>query len=135
MIHSKNRPGFSLIEVLITIAMIAIILTPLFILQGSVLQSVAYVSKRIQRIFFAKQFLYEARKQMPEDAHQYNLEKKIEDPETQLKYELGPVDKKSSLHELKGMHIEKVMMKWQEERRQSSEIIVNLVYKPEKPAS
>ena len=62
MIRFNLRAGFTLIEVLVAIAIIDIILSPLFIVQGNVLQNVARISNKLHRIFFAEQLLATARR-------------------------------------------------------------------------
>lgn len=131
MIHFKNRNGFTLIEAMIAVAIAAIILTPLFILQGVVLQNVDRVSRKLHRIFFAEDFLYEARRSMVPEIRVFTLEKKIDDPATVLQYKFGPLDKKSALGAINNLHVERVTITWQDQRRQREEQLIRFVYKPE----
>jgi len=85
MIHSKNHSAFTLIETMFAIAIAALVLTPLFILQGTMLQQVLRASDKIGRIFLAQQFMYEARRAMPVGTQTFILEKKIDTPTTFFK--------------------------------------------------
>ncbi len=133
MIHFKNRRGFTLIEAMVAVAIAAIILTPLFILQGVVLQNVGRMSRTLHRIFWAQHFLYEARRIKDPEVRDFTLEKKIEDPECVLKYELKAVAKKSSLSQIADIRKEQVTITWQDQRRTREEQIISFVYKPESP--
>lgn len=131
MIHYKNHNGFTLIEATVAIAIAVIILTPLFILQGVVLQGVHRGSRKLHRIFLGKHVLYEARRAMGPEAREFTLEKKIDDPQTVIKYELRPLRGKSSLHEVNNLYVERVTIKWQDPRGKREEQLIGFVYKPE----
>lgn len=60
MMNFKNNDGFTLTEVLLAVAIIGLVLTPIFITQSTLLQSVSRISRRMARVFFAKQFLIES---------------------------------------------------------------------------
>lgn len=61
MIHRTSHPkkGFTLLEVLIAIALIGIVVTPLFITQGNILQSTLRASHRLTNFFTMSLFLKE----------------------------------------------------------------------------
>ncbi len=121
-----------MLEAVIAIAVIGVMLTPLFILQGTVFQNVSRISDRIHGNFFALGFLYETRKAVKENVRQFTLEKKEDDPVTILKYTLGPVDAKSSLHAVPGLLREYVQLTIQERGRQRTDAIITFMYKPER---
>jgi len=130
MMHFKNHSGFTLIETMFAIAITAIVLTPLFILQGTILQQVSRASHKIERIFLAQQFMDEAKRAMPLDTRKFTLEKKIDNPTTFLKYEIRPIPPQSSLAQINDLYIECVTISWKDEIQQKQSKIVNFVYKP-----
>ena len=130
MIHFKNHSAFTLIEAMFAIAITAIVLTPLFILQGTMLQQISRASHKIERIFLAQQFMYEAKRATPLDTREFTLEKKIDSPTTFLKYEIKPVPPQSSLAQINDLYIEYVTISWKDETHQKQNKIVNFVYKP-----
>jgi len=129
MIHFKNHSAFTLIETMFSIAITAIVLTPLFILQGTVLQQISRASLKIERVFLAQQFMHEAKRAMPLDTREFTLEKKIDNPTTLLKYEIRPISPQSSLAQINNLYIEYVTISWKDGTEQKQNKIVNFVYK------
>ena len=66
--HLQNRNGFSLIEVLLALALIGLIITPMMLQQGTVLDNVYRISRRLEYIYAAEHFWYEAHAKMAEHA-------------------------------------------------------------------
>ena len=130
MTNFKNHDGFTLIEAMLAITIAALVLTPVFILQGTVLQSIMRLSHRIERLFLAQQFLYESRNIKPE-AREFSLDKKIEEPQAILKYTMTSVPKKSQLANVPGLRIERVTVKWQDQGIERQDRLISFVYKPE----
>jgi len=130
MMHFKNHSAFTLIEAMFAIAITAIVLTPLFILQGTILQQTSRASHKIERIFLAQQFMYEAKRTMPLDTREFTLEKKIDNPTTFLKYEIKPIPSQSSLAQINDLYIEYVTISWKDETQKKQSKIVNFIYKP-----
>lgn len=131
MIHFKNKKkGFSLIEALLAIALVGIVLTPLFILQGASLRSVARLSRHLHRIYAAERFLFESQRSVALNVRQLVLEKKLEDPQTVLKYELRDISKESSLKDVHDIVAEQVTMRWEEDGMWRQDQILNFVFKP-----
>jgi prepilin-type N-terminal cleavage/methylation domain-containing protein len=60
--RETSKPGFTTIEVLIAIAIIGFLLTPLLVMQTSSLETVARFSSSLDRIFLAQSFLHQARR-------------------------------------------------------------------------
>jgi len=130
MIHFKNHSAFTLIEAMFAIAITAIVHTPLFILQGTILQQVSRASHKIERIFLAQQFMHEAKSTMPFDTREFTLEKKIDNPPTLLKYKIRPIPPQSSLTQINDLYIESVTISWKDETQPKQNKTVNFVYKP-----
>ena len=136
MIHSKSREGFTLIETLLALSVMALLLTPLYLAQGTILRSVAFVSTKMQRVFFMKSFFFDARAAAEkQEAKEFVLEKKVDDPLMRLKYALSPVKKDSSLARFKGMHIERVRAVWEQDGRTYEDGMIALLYKHQKEQS
>jgi prepilin-type N-terminal cleavage/methylation domain-containing protein len=135
MIHSKNKiffhtnkKGFTLIETIIAIAVIAFVFGPLFVMQGSVLQRVVQQSRKLQRIFFMQFFAYKAEEQIKPGATQFNLEKKEEFPATILRYQLMPVDTRSSLKDIPGLHMQRVLATWEDVGVKWQDMLVSFTF-------
>ncbi len=128
--HCKSEAGFTLIEAMIAVAIIGIILVPMFLLQGTILQEVGRRSHELRRMFFARQFFSEARQKQSENAIEYALEKKEENPPTLLAYTLGSIPKNSSLKDTYNLYIERVTATEQGER--FGQKLVHFVFKPER---
>lgn len=132
MILFKNHKAFTLIEAMFAIAITALVLTPLFILQSTILQQVSRASNKISRIFIAKQFMHEARQAIPLDTQKFTLEKKIDNPLTFLKYEINPLSEKSSLAQIKNLYIEHIIITWEDGTKKKKNKLVSFIYKPER---
>lgn len=126
MIHFKNNnDAFSLIEALLAIAIVGIVLTPLFILQGTLLRSISRLSFQIHRIYEGETFLLEM--QLHEEQKK---EKKIDDPETTILYERLPF-RKAEKDMFRDMYLERVTMNWFEDRNKRTDAIAMLLFEPE----
>lgn len=130
MIHFKNNDGLSLIEVMIAMALIAIIFTPIFILQGNVLQRVSRMSLRFKRIMQAENLLYKARQQQPINAKDFTLQE-TDSLGTNYVYTEQPVAKDSRLSTLaRQLYGERVVITWEEQGKPQRDAIVTYKYKP-----
>jgi prepilin-type N-terminal cleavage/methylation domain-containing protein len=126
------RPGFTLIEVLLAMAIIGLILTPIFAIQLGVMRSNARASETLQRIFFGKQFLVDNEFQLKPEEQEKRIEKKLEKPPTTLIYELKKIPENSALKKFKDVLIESVIMQWIDRQgKKRQERLVTFVYKPE----
>jgi len=126
--QNKNQSGFTLIETLVAIAVIAFVLSPLFVMQGNVLERVVRESRKLQRVFFMKFFAYKAQEQIKPDVTQFTLEKKEEFPPTVLQYQLMPVDQRSSLKNIPGLHMQRVIATWDEAGRKYQDMLVTFAF-------
>lgn len=113
MIHSKNKNnhiivGFSLIEVLIALAIITVVLTPIFIAQSALMRATFDSSWLIDRIMHAHHFFFDAQRAIAPDTQQITVEKRISKPPTILKYTIHKVPDNSVLKGFKDIYIERV---------------------------
>lgn len=127
----NNKPAFTLAEVLVALAIFAMLATPLFIAQGVILRGVANSSWLVQRIFFAEKFLTDSNAEDTEN-NKLTLEKKIQSPDTNMHYSRSPVGSKSQLHEYEGLLVEKVEVNWVEMGQKKADTVLNFIYKPER---
>lgn len=140
MMHFKsrnNKTGFTLVETMLAMVIVGIVLTPVFLLFGTIQQRMNKQNKQFYALLSGKQLLYEARQKQTPDAHEFTLDKKLEESGTTLKYVLQKsVDAKSSLASLDGLHKEVVTIDWPEMGQNRQEKIVAYVYKqPEQKKS
>jgi|SRR5579872_2853247 hypothetical protein len=87
-LHNK---GFSLIEAMLAVTMMAMILAPLLMLEGLVFDGVTRISEQFRRSLFAHNFLYQAVREQPIKAREFNLEQRKDLPPTNLRYKLKKV--------------------------------------------
>ena len=132
--HFKNKNGFSLIEAMIAIAIIGMILSPMFILETNVFNAVARIAERFHRILLSKQFIFIAYKEQPPEAKEFKLEGKKEKPTSLMRYSFAAVDKKSSLAKLEGMYRQEVITSGGDAANPEGRA-VQFIYKPERPQS
>lgn len=122
MVPFKNNRGFTFIEVLLAIAIVGLVLSPLFILQTSVVQSISRLSLHLHRIYSAEKFLFESNM---DDIQK--KEEKIDDPDVFLVYE----KKNYTSTEFRDVYSERVMLTWYENNLKYTDTIVALLFKPE----
>ena len=132
MIVSKNKSGFTLIEVLLAMAIVGLVLTPIFAIQLNVMRSNSRASQLLARIFAGKQFLVDSEFQLKPDEQEKRIEKKVEKPPTTLIYELKRVPENSALKKFKNILIENVTMQWVDRQgKKRTQRLVTFVFKPE----
>jgi len=130
MNNVKN--GFTLIEVLIAVAMVGLLLSPLFITQESIFLSVAKGAQSFGRIIKAKNFYWSAKQKADkQEKPGFTLDKKLDDPIMMLKYEVTSQSQKSSLKDFKDVYKERVKITWQDGRRKKEDALVSFVFKPQ----
>lgn len=136
--HFKNHKfGFTLIEVMLSIMIAAVILAPIFLMHTTIMQRVNKSSRAYDALILCKNFLNEARQKQEPDVQNFSLQKKEPVLDTSLTYSLDKgVDQKSTLAALKGLHREVVTISWQENEQKKEEQLIGFVYKkPEQKKS
>ena len=131
MMHFKNhKPGFTLVEVILALAITALVLTPIFIMHAMIFQRVSRSSQDFEVLMYCKNLLYEARQKQEVDTQEFTLEKGMVDFSGTRTYRLeSGVDAKSSLHGIVGLHKESVTLNWTYLGEKKREQLVNFVYK------
>lgn len=121
-----------MIEALLSVALLVLLATPIFVAQSAIFFRIMHVVGALQRTYMAQNFLNDARG-AAKDAQQFSLEKKIEEPLTQVKYQASLVEKKSTFGSVQGLVHEQVSCTWQELGIKRTDTIVSFLFKPPKP--
>lgn len=127
---SSVVPGFTLVEVLLSLAIIGIVLTPIFVSQSGVSRLVAQGRRAFATLLAAKKLLLETELNLPADAQTYATEKKID--EGVVRYELKKVPESSSLKKFKNVLIETATLPDEKARVKKQEKLVTFLYRPER---
>ncbi len=106
--HFKNKQGFSLIEAMLAVTIVALVLTPMFVLENSIFSGVGRMAETFHRALFAQNFLYDAQRNEPTGSTNYTVERKEDKPLTMVRYTLSPVAKGSSLVSVKHLFKQQV---------------------------
>ena len=107
MIHFKNKSGFTLVETVIAVAIMALTVTPMFVLETNVFNAVVRWGEQFNRLLFAKAYIYTAVEKESPGSTDYSVEKKEDNPLSMVRYTRKPVSKKSALASIKNLY-------WQE---------------------
>ena len=130
---SSNHAGFTLIEVLLALAIIGLVLTPIFLGQAFIVRSNGRASRYLASLFAAKKYLAETELGLSAEVSETASEKKIDNPRTVLRYELKKIPPTSSLKNFKNVLIERVS--WADMRTpKKQDSILTFLYKPEQPS-
>lgn len=137
MMNFKNNDGFTLTEVLLAVAIIGLVLTPIFITQSTLLQSVSRISRRMARVFFAKQFLIESTsvmqlKQKDKEDPSITIEK-VDDPETVVMYKVQKLPKNSVFSQFPDLYLKSTTAKWQRDGIEQEQTLISFMFQPEPP--
>jgi len=130
MIVSKSNKGFTLIEVLIALAIVGMALTPLLLNQSSLILRVAENARKIKRIFAAENFMVTSFIEFEKDPQKKKNVKKIEEPEIQLSYRIAKPSEKIK-KEFKDIYTTNVTTEWKEQEKAQKEKLVNFLFLPE----
>lgn len=132
MIVSRNNKGFTLVEVLLAMAIIGLVLTPIFAIQMGVWRSSLRSSQSLTRIFAAKNLLVESMFNASPEQREKKIERKLDRPATTLIYERKKIAENSSLKKFKNVLHESVTMQWTDRQgKKRQERLVTFVYSPE----
>lgn len=124
----KNNTGFTIIEVLLALAIVAMVLTPIFILQAGAAQTVSRRSKAYDRFVAAYSFLVSSAF-VPEPKEQAT--KQITNLRVELNYESKKITANSTLKDIPQLQMNTVSMQWQERNRKKEDKIVAITFKQE----
>lgn len=131
MIVFKNESGFTLIEVLLTLSIVGLVLTPILMLQSMLVRNTNKRTQMIDRMYAAKKFLIDSEVALAPDANESSADKKIANPPTTLRFELKNVSSNSSLKKFKSIKQASVTSTWTEPGAKRQERIVTFLFRPE----
>lgn len=135
MKNLKNKPGFTLFEVLLAMGILTLAVTQISDLQFRSLFRVLQDRENIERVFFVKREVY--KNFWSEKPPQKELPKKeiqqVEDPELKLTTEVLDIDPKSSLKTFKSkIKIIHTSGDWKSSNGSKNITMVGLVFRPQK---
>lgn len=127
----KNSSGFTLIEVLLALAIIGMVLTPIFLIQQMVLRRSSSRANLFSRLIQAKDFLVDQQFENIQEAKEVTAEKKITSPITTLIFNSKKLPENSALKKFKHIMVDSVNMQWTEQNKKRQEKLVTFSFKPE----
>ncbi|MFI5332706.1 MAG: type II secretion system protein J [Candidatus Babeliales bacterium] len=125
--------GFTLIETLVALAIMATVLTPIFIAQGSMVYHVSRLTRYVQRMIYADLFLQESAITALKETKDVHLEKQMPFPQTQMVFDAKKVSDDSPLKKYPDLYVQRVTLTWHEDKIKRTDALVTFLYKPEKP--
>lgn len=129
MIDSKNKSGFSLVEVLFTIAIISMAISPLLILQARSRYLFKETSSSYKSFVAAYSYLLEQLYPLPQEAIQ---KKQARGKVPALEYRLQPLADASTLKIIPHVQGAQVIFITQPRERAKRESLVTFLFVPEK---
>lgn len=131
MSFKNHNNGFTLIEVLLALAIVAIMLTPLFITFGMVMERVNWSSRSFDALLLCKDFLLKSRQKQDPQVLEFSQEKQDKDFfDANLTYSLKKIsEKQGQLGQIEGLLQETITISWQDQGQKKQEKLVTYVYK------
>jgi len=130
MIRIKNN-GFTLIEVLLALALSALVLTPVLLLLGTNVPAVARSSYRLARFLAAKTVLDASVFKSLYDP-QYSLKKvTVTDPQVTLSFKQQAIDQREEFKAFPGIVKQEVVMEWTDRNKKMTDSLITFMYRPE----
>ncbi len=128
-----GKLGFTLIEVMLASALVGIVLGPIYFLQGTTFNRVMRISQAVERMFLAYDYFLDIQKQKATGAQQKRFTKTVQDPKTDLIYEIKELPGNSVLKtDFDHLYSEKVTWKWSLLGTSYDDVLVNIVFEPPK---
>ena len=130
MKHSKNKTGFTLIEVLFALGIVGIVLTPLIVNQGNLLRWVARQSRALERIYAAQQFMVSSVIEFEQNNTLLTATHELKEPKTTLNFALAHPNK-ALKKQFRSLYKQQVTTSWNEQTFPYSDKLVTFVFLPE----
>ena len=130
MIASKNRSGFSLLEVMLAVTFVGVVMTAVIVLQGNSTRSINKWASHFDRIMAGMLYMTQTSIEKSKEATS-SVDKKLAKPMTTLRYQMMEIPETSSLKDLKDIYIERVTLTWQEGKKKKQDAILMVRHRPE----
>lgn len=124
-----NKPGFSFIEIVVTVLLFGTLVTALLLSVNTTYSSLYRFSNRLERTYLLQQRLFDLFLARQKGKEKPEKEIKIKTPATTITYELRDPRSDSKLKKFKNIKIEKVTAQWQFQDGEQTEQLVNFVLK------
>lgn len=120
------KHGFTLFEVMITLAIIGAAVPVILTLAGALFRTTTHAEQLIDRVVDMKNMLADVH-QNPQAAHTQQRGF----PVSTMKYTEKPVSEKSALKGTKNLVIERISAQWHTDKKQQEDTLIAIRYKPE----
>lgn len=130
MMNFNARQGFSILEVIIAMGIVASVVTLLLMMQSSLLQRTKALSDRVERMLLLRPFLQESRQKTAHNKQEASYEKEVSALQTKLMYRRTRPPENSVLHTAKHVYLETVLASWQSGGTVLTESLVTTTYIP-----
>lgn len=124
----NSMHGFTFIEVMAALMLIALLLAPLLFQQSNMLRNAAFVSRSLDHMFAAQTFLYKARAAMQEYTTSFSMQETIEDKDITLTFSREPVPKESAFAQVPYIYQDQVIVTWREDGDLRKEAFTTYVF-------
>lgn len=129
MIRSKNKQAFTLIEVLIALAIIGIAFGPIYFAQGTIFKRIVNSVAAIERMFIAYDFFVD--KQRDDQIGDKRVTETVDNPKTDMAYQMTPMPKESVLSKTcNHLFVQKASWKWRDVNVSYQDTFVSIIFNP-----
>jgi hypothetical protein len=129
MILFNKKSGFTLLEVLFYATVIAIALAPIIIFQADLFQQDMNISKRIARIFEAKDFLYEMI--FSSDTDKESKTRQLLDEKSSLEFQRFAAERLDTHLKIPDLFVDMVTISWYENAQEKKDYLFAITYDTE----
>lgn len=133
MIRFNNNSGFTLIETLLALAIMAMVLTPIFITQGSMLYHVSRLMRHVERMVHGELYLQESIIAAAKETKDVHQEKDATQPSVHMVFDAKKVADDSPFKKFPDLYAQRVTLSWQEDKVKRTDTLLTFLYKPEQP--
>jgi hypothetical protein len=134
MKHNSRMYGFTLMEVLLTMTMLAFIITPIMIQQGALLRNVPRFARYMQMLRAAQAFLYETQAQLQPGTATHEAERKLDDIyNTTVRFRRTAIGAKSAVGSFTNLYQDQVLCSWKEDGQNKQDALVTYLYQTPLP--
>lgn len=132
--HKNGRTGFIIMEVLIAVAVVGMVIVPIFGLLNTLLTTMRRSSSGLDRLCYVSSIVRSARNEMNQNAKTFSLDQLLGQPSVRVHYVLEKPAQESSLVALDGVLIEKITTRWKDSGTERIDSFSYVVFHPESEA-